>query len=212
MSELSEFEGTSMAAPLLSARPDTTIRFGGILDEEGTSSGLVVVFYSRRPLVSVPLASPAGQVPSDAADALEELRRRTGFSWEQVARVLDVSPRTPFLWSRGSPINRANEERLQRLLAVIRRADRGNPDATRIALIGANSEGLVPFDLLAKGDFEAAERVLSVRPLGGPVSEETLRQRFLMSPIDRISLSDEPLHVERGTARKARAVRRKKGE
>jgi pimeloyl-ACP methyl ester carboxylesterase len=208
MSELAEFDGTSVCAPVLVSKPDTTIRYGGILDEQGTSSGLVWTVYLRREPAHVRrvVALPA------AATALAELRRLTGFTWDQVARALDVTPRTPFLWTQGNPVSRANEERLQRVVALIRRVDRGSADANRAALLGARSDGTVPFDLLVAGELERAEAALSMRTSPVSVPEQTLRDRRPMSPVDRMSLSDEKIHTDAGVVRTARSVRVKKGD
>ncbi|MBI3183995.1 MAG: hypothetical protein HYZ28_17810 [Myxococcales bacterium] len=208
MSELAEFDGTSKALPVM--KPETTIRYGGIMDEQGTSSGLVLYAY-----VTYWPATPAAShelVPASAATALDQLRRLTGFTWEQVARLLDVTPRTPYLWTQGKPINRANEERLQRLVALISRFDRGSPDANRAAILGARSDGKVPFDMLVAADFEAAEAALGMRPSRAPVPEQTLRDRRPMSPVDRMSLSDEKAHTDSGVVRQARSTRIKKGD
>jgi hypothetical protein len=218
MSELAEFEGTSVCAPSLVSKPETTIRYGGILDEQGTSSGLVLTVEIQhailpiRRVVAVRVPVPEAPNPGGAADALLELRRLTGFTWDQVARMLDVTPRTPFLWTQGNPISRANEERLQRVVALLRRVDRGSPDANRAALLGARSDGTVPFDLLVAGDFEYAEAALTMRTSSVPVPRQALRDRRPMSPVDRMSLSDEKVHVDSGVVRTARTVRVKKGD
>lgn len=216
MSELAEFEGTSMCAPAIAPMPGTAIRFGGILDEQGTTSGLVWTVHLHREAVpvrrTVAPASPNEAKLGAAAAALNELRRITGFTWDQVARVLAVTPRTPFLWTQGNPISRTNEERLQRLVALLRRINRGSPDATRAALLGARSDGKVPFDLLVSGDFERAEVALSLRPTPTVVSEQTLRDRRPISAADRLSLSDEKVHIESSVSRTARSVRVKKGD
>jgi hypothetical protein len=123
-----------------------------------------------------------------------------------------VTARTLFLWKEGRPINRANEERLQRLVALLRRVDRGSPDANRAALFGARSDGTVPFDLLVAGDLERAEATLSVQRSMVPVPERTLRERRPMAPAEMMGLSDEKVHAESGVVRTARSRRLKKGD
>lgn len=214
MSELAEFEGTSLTRPVAFSRPEETIRYGGIMDEQGTTSGLVwTLVVVHQPVHRLHRTAPVAVKPSEqnpARAALTELRERTGFTWEQVARVLDVTQRTPFLWSQGKPIAKSNEERLQRLVALIRRVERGTPDTTRAALLGARADGTVPFDLLAQGDFERAEGVLAVRPSTVPVSQVELQARLPASPVDRMLRSDAKVHVESGIVRKARSTRVKK--
>lgn len=215
MSELAEFEGTSLRRPVAFSRPEETIRYGGIMDEQGTTSGLAWTLVVVHQPVQHPASAakePGAPTPETAATALAELRKLTGFTWEQVARVLDVTPRTPFLWTKGNPIAKSNEERLQRLVALMRRIDRGSPDATRAALLGARTDGTVPFDLLAKAEFERAEAMLGVRPLGVPVAKAELQARLPSSPIDRMLQSDTRVHVEAGVVRTARSTRVKKGD
>lgn len=217
MSALAEFEGTSLRRPVEIDRPESTIRFGGIMDEQGTTSGLTwvlqVVLEPVAPAVASTAPARAPQLqPSSAAAALTELRNLTGFTWEQVARILGVTPRTPFLWSQGNTLSKSNEERLQRLVSLLRRHDRGSPDATRATLLGARSDGVVPFDALALGDFARAEALLSVGPATRAVATEELKARVSPEGADRLLASDAKLHVDSGVQRTARSVRVKKGD
>jgi len=97
--------------------------------------------------------------PSPAA-ALSELRRRSGLTWDQVARLFAVARRSVHFWISGKALNAANEERLSRLLLTIRHIDRGGSTATRVALMSVQRDGVVPFDLLVQGRFEEVMRRL----------------------------------------------------
>jgi len=125
---------------------------GRILAELGTSTAYArsrdMVSRSERPVeqttagASVLLAEPA-------AAAIGELRRLSGFTWDQLARLFNVSRRSLHFWASGKPMAPSNEEHLQRLLAVFRKIDRGSASANRTALLGVREDGSLPFDLLA---------------------------------------------------------------
>lgn len=88
------------------------------------------------------------------AAAIAELRRRSGCTWEQLARLFGVARRSVHFWASGKPMNAANEERLNELLRTIRYIDRGGSGATRSALMSAQPDGAIPFELLADGRFD----------------------------------------------------------
>ena len=88
------------------------------------------------------------------AVAISELRRRSGLTWDQIARLFGVARRSVHFWISGKTLNSSNEERLNRLLVAVRYVDRGGGAATRAALMSAQNDGVVPFDLLANGRFE----------------------------------------------------------
>ncbi len=107
----------------------------------------------------------SGLVLSDSSGAIEsltELRLRSGLTWEQISRLFGVSRRALHFWASGKAMTPANQEHLQRVLAALRRIDRGSPTATRTVLLDAGLEGLVPFDLLRAGHYDRAIAVTNV--------------------------------------------------
>jgi len=100
----------------------------------GTGTTTVEAFE----VVSPPQTSagaPANET-SSANGALSELRRLSGLSWDQLARIMGVSRRALHFWASGKPMARTNEEHLQRVLAAVRSIDRGSAAANRTALLG----------------------------------------------------------------------------
>jgi hypothetical protein len=82
------------------------------------------------------------------------LRRLSGLGWDQVAGLFDVTRRTLHYWASGSVMSPRHEERLHRLLAIVRRIDRGSAAANRAALLTAGPDGDHPVDLLKRGEYE----------------------------------------------------------
>lgn len=116
-----------------------------------------------------------------------ELRRISGLTWEQMARLFSVSRRTMHLWASGRPMLPAHEERLVRVLAAVRRVDRGGAAATRLALLSITPSNEVPFDLLASSRYREFEEHLGAGrprkiPTFTPLSENERRARRPVPP------------------------------
>lgn len=92
--------------------------------------------------------------------ALGELRRLSGLTWEQLARLFDTSRRSLHFWASGQPISSSNEERLHRLLGTLRYINRGNASINRQILISPWKNGQIPFDLLVVGQYEDVKKML----------------------------------------------------
>ncbi len=92
-------------------------------------------------------------VPVDRAfaAAVLEVRRISGLTWEQLASLFAVDRRSVHLWASGRPMSAANAERLNRILALLRRADRGTPSATKAWLHSPTSDGSCPSTCFEKG-------------------------------------------------------------
>jgi DNA-binding transcriptional regulator YiaG len=153
---------------------------------------------------SIIVAAPAGA-------AIGELRRLSGFTWDQLARIFNVSRRSLHFWASGKAMAATNEEHLQRLLSVVRKIDRGSASANRAALLSVREDGSLPLDLLAAGDYD---RVLSLlgpnegrRMLPPKLSEGARAARAPRGPDELVGVLQDRIHREGGTARVARSVR-----
>jgi len=148
----------------------------------------------------------------DARAALFELRRLSGLTFEQLARLFRVNRRTLHFWASGKPLTPANEERLHRIIGVIRRIDRGSGATTRAALFAPHRGGRVVFDLLVDGHFE--EAVVLVGP-GTPerrvvrrsLSEQAKLERRPPPPEQLVDAHQERIALDPGVVRPAKSVR-----
>lgn len=150
------------------------------------------------------LAAPAGP-------AIAELRRFTGFTWDQLARLFGVSRRALHFWASGKAMTPSNEEHLQRLQAVVRKIDRGSAQENRSVLLTARDDGTIPFDLLASGQYEqvcalfgpGGARRLSPRKL----SEEAMSARAPRPPGELVDALQDRVHHEIGIGRAAKSMK-----
>ena len=90
----------------------------------------------------------------DSQKAINELRKTSGLTWEQVAKLFNVSRRSIHFWASGQPLASDNEEKLNRLLGVIRYIDRGSASLNRKLLLNPNADGELPLDQLISGEYD----------------------------------------------------------
>jgi len=212
------FDSTSAAGAMLMRQVREPVLVGCMLAGLGTSTAYGPpqnrVLWSQRP-VEHTTAGAAVVVAEPAGAAIVELRRLSGFTWDQLARIFNVSRRSLHFWASGKPMAPSNEEHLQRLLSVVRKIDRGSASANRAALLGVREDGSLPFDLLAAGDYE---RVLSqlgqgkARRAAPPkLSEEEARAaRAPRPPEELVGALQDRIHPTSLRAAKAIAVSRRK--
>jgi DNA-binding transcriptional regulator YiaG len=145
-------------------------------------------------------------------EAVSELRRISGLTWEQLAQLFAVSRRSVHFWASGKPLNAENETRLLQVLDIVRTADRGDARSSRSALLDVH-DGASAFDLLVGGRFEEARARLghgaggSRRPVLGEISAEAKAARAPLRPEELVEAQHDRVHRDPGHARAARTVR-----
>ena len=212
------FESTSAAGAMIVRGMRTSVLVGCMLAGPGTSTAYALprdrVWWSQRS-VEQTTAGAAVLTAQPAGVAIGELRRLTGLTWDQLARVFNVSRRSLHFWASGKPMAPGNEEHLQRVLAVVRKIDRGLASANRIALLGAREDGSIPFDLLIAGDYE---RILALLGSGEArrasptkLSEKARAARAPRPPEELVGALQDRIHRESGVVRAAKSVRGRSG-
>ena len=119
--------------------------------ESGTAST-----YEIPPTLERTAAGPAGQimaVPSESTgEAIMEIRRRSGLTWEELGNLFNVTRRSVHHWASGKSVSARSEQTIRRILAAIRRLDRGSQTATRARLLAVDGNlGVSAFELLKQG-------------------------------------------------------------
>jgi DNA-binding transcriptional regulator YiaG len=148
-------------------------------------------------------------------ETLNELKQLSGLTWEQLAKVLNVSRRSLHFWASGKPISPFNEEHLRRLLATIRYVDRGSPDVNRGALLQPQHGSTIPLDLLIAGKYEEVKRLLGAgttveKSKLKPLSPEAIASRLPPPPEDLVGALQDTIHREVGKSRPAKTTRSRK--
>lgn len=158
---------------------------------------------------------PSTSSPEATQKSLGELRRLSGLTWDQLAKLFNVSRRSLHFWASGQPLSRFNEEQLNRLLGTIQYIDRGSANLNRSLLLKPDSNGNLLFDLLVAGKHEEFKQIVGSgnapqKPQLGSLSEDVYAARMPQNPADLVEALQEPVHREVGKSRPARAVRSRK--
>ena len=208
------FDSTSAAGAMLKRQARETVFVGCILAGFGTSAAHAQPTHEVLRSARLAEQTTAGaSLPSiDVAGAsIGELRRLSGLTWDQLARLFNVSRRSLHFWASGKPMAPSNEEHLQRLLRVVRAVDRGSASVNRTALLGACEGGALPFDLLAAGEYD---RVLALlgrgesQPARPPKpSQESKAERMPRPPEELIGALQDRVHREEGPGRPVKSMR-----
>lgn len=159
---------------------------------------------------------PPPAVAVSAGPAIAELRRLSGLTWDQLARLFGVNRRSLHLWASGKAMTPSHEERLQRVLAVVRKIDRGSASENRTLLLGAREDGDIPLDLLAARSFD---RVVSLLGAGtgrkavppSRLSPEAKAARAPRPPEELVGALQDRIHHASGPVRAAKSVRLRGG-
>ncbi len=177
-----------VSAPGIS-RPSTANGYEYPLFSHGTVAG---------PTLQLPLFSGRFSASQGEATILE-IRRFCGLTWEELANVMGVTPRTLHHWANGKPATAGKEQRLQRLLGALRLIDRGEARRNREVIMQAGEDGSLPYDLLRQGEFDEFIRRVGrgggVRSSGGPsrLDSEEQQRRRPPAPADLLeALQDQP--------------------
>jgi len=148
----------------------------------------------------------------DSQKAINELRKTSGLTWEQVAKLFNVSRRSIHFWASGQPLASDNEEKLNRLLGVIRYIDRGSASLNRKLLLNPNADGELPLDQLISGEYDKVKENLGrgnppKRPKLTPLSEEESELRRPLPPEILIDALQDSIHHDVGRSRPAKTLR-----
>ncbi len=189
------------------------LRFEQIFDlEQSTSNTAPDVQQASRAHTNAGPTILARVMPGNAGlpggfrarEAIHELRRLSGLTWEDMADLLSVTRRSLHLWANGGAINTPNEKHVRDLLMALRTLDRGAARENRSLLLAPRAEGGALADLLRDRRFEDAI-ALAGHGRGRPVSvagdvSATVPRPTKLSVADMLGTSAERVHTDKGGA------------
>jgi transcriptional regulator with XRE-family HTH domain len=144
--------------------------------------------------------------------AVNELRKLSGLTWEQLAHLFDVSRRSVHFWASGQPLAVTHEEKLNRILDAVQYISLGSASLNRSLLMGLGKDGRSYLELLAAGEYAEVKRLLGVgnahtKPQLAPLAAAA---RIPANPADLVDALQDPIHREVGKSRLAKSVRSRK--
>jgi transcriptional regulator with XRE-family HTH domain len=130
------------------------------------------------------------ELPSSAR--IQQIRHQSGLTWSQLAAIFDVDRRSLHFWVKGERPSSENAVRLERIAAIVKRLDAGNPERTRQRLLEPITEAQSVMDLLIeKRDRDVLDLLAqprSVRPRGRrrppTLSPEERQRRNAFTPAE----------------------------
>jgi hypothetical protein len=147
-----------------------------------TGARLPGMIYSRKERIT------QSEKKSPVSNAVMEIRQLASFTWDEVAQIFNVAPKTIHNWINGNTVSAKNEQNISRVLATLKRIYKGDSRLTRSALFNSRADGKIPFDLLKNGNFEEVEESLGITnayiierqltPLSGKTLESRKPQRL----------------------------------
>jgi DNA-binding transcriptional regulator YiaG len=164
----------------------------------------------KLPATTLP-TSPAAPPVRLSQQAVNELRKLSGLTWEQLAHLFDVSRRSVHFWASGQPLAVAHEEKLNRILDAVQYISLGSASLNRSLLMGLGKDGRSYLELLAAGEYAQVKRLLGVgtahpKPQLAPLAAA----RIPANPADLVDALQDPIHREVGKSRLAKSVRSRK--
>lgn len=94
---------------------------------------------------------------TSTGEAVREIHRLSGLSWDRIAGLFGVSVRSIHNWARNRGMSRASQVLVYRMLAAVRRLDRGSRRETRRLLLEAGpAGGESRFEMLKARRFDEA--------------------------------------------------------
>lgn len=213
---------TSASGAMVSAPMMAHLLLRGPLYVEGTAARRLLAEDWAHVIVPLPQTSAGRTQLEDAEEAqstssaIMELRRLSGLTWEQLATLFGVARRSLHFWASGKPVNAPNEERLRRVLAVIRKADRGFAANNRAMLL-EDREGVVPFDLLERGEYETFIELVGAGPgrrelKRTPLAPEAWEARKPQAPEELVGALQDRVHIEEGKLISSTPIRHRRQE
>lgn len=169
----------------------------------------------RRPPEKTP--REVARSPRGTSSTLAELRRLSGLTWDQLAVLFGVSRRSVHFWASGKALASAHEQKLHRLLAFMRKIDRGTASENRAAILGTFEDGTIPFDLLREGEYDRAIELLGARPGRrprelAPLSRQARAARTPPPPDQLVGAAQESVHVDTGRLLSSKPIRPARGK
>jgi DNA-binding transcriptional regulator YiaG len=135
--------------------------------------------------------------------AVNKLRKLSGLTWEQLAKLFDVSRRSLHAWASGQQLSPSNKQKLDQLLNTIQYINRGSASLNRSLLLEPGSDGRSPFDLLVAGEHEEVKQILGFgnapnKPQLKPLSKDAGKSRMPPNPADLVDALQDTIHREVG--------------
>lgn len=158
------FEPSPLAGPRRTRMP--TIVSGALIQilvlqgHPPTSNSFAQPIEGSATRTAPPLVIETTPQPTSTAEAVLELRRLSGLTWDELAYAFDVSRRALHHWASGSSLAPAHLQHVHQALYLVQRASHGASAALRERFLTPLPSGDTALDLMRARNYSAAEQAL----------------------------------------------------
>jgi len=142
---------------------------------------------------SIPVPDRVVAEPAQTSQsAIQEIRKRSGLTWKEIASIFGVSARAVHLWAGGENVSSAHEAQILAILEKLRSIDQGSVQATASRL--RSSQGDVPlFTVLGELSISALNALNAAKVPHSVVDQEILIANWRPVAPFRDRWDDEPV-------------------
>lgn len=167
---------------------------------------------SSAPSNAIYTSTALEDTPSTARGILA-IRQIANLTWDETAKVFDVSRRTVHLWANGRHPSGDQERKINRVLGILRPYESLGPSLFREKLMTSWKPGTLYFDLLCRDEFEAFQDAFwgtdSSREFPPPAISLETGRNAAPSPILLLdALQDRPIEASKAIAKKTVRLKR----
>jgi DNA-binding transcriptional regulator YiaG len=208
----------------LSPYAELFVLVAGTLSTPGTTSAPTeVVVPNHRYEIStssvgihcdnLPITDDVAEASNEITrQAICELRRISGLTWEQLGELFGVSRRTVHFWASGKSMNAENARQLMAVFQAVSKSSASDAATTRAMLFTVGPDGKSAFDLLRENQTPAAVALLGeggqrLRPNLTPLSKTAQQARAPLSPATLVDSVEASAPTQPRPGRAARTVR-----
>jgi len=192
--------------PGLSRTPPRILIIGLIAVGTGTAAlPQTADAYAPSPAMQIQTSSGhlVAPLPHQTATDVNCLKRISGLTWDQLARMLSTSRRSVHAWASGTTMAAKNQEAVARALSTISTISRGSGTSTQAALMSPLGDGRLVLDLIADGQYDAAVEAATATA-AQTVEFATPKASDLLAFLDA---QQEPIHKSSGKIRSFKLTR-----
>ena len=196
----------------------------GTLSTPGTTSApmeAIVPYYQHEistssagiQCVNLPITDEVEEPSNEITkQAICDLRRISGLTWEQLGELFGVTRRTVHFWASGKSMNAENARQLMAVYEAVSQSMASDAATTRALLFTVGPDGKSAFDLLRENQIPAAVALLGeggqrLRPNLTPLSETVKQACAPLSPATLVDSVEASAPTQPRPGRAARTVR-----
>ena len=189
--------------------------FASMLSNPGSSNAYPSLNTTDRTaaLNNAWFSSNSSENSPSTARGILAIRQIANLTWDETAKIFDVSRRTVHLWANGRHPSGDQERKLNRILGILSSHQNLSPSLLRERLMASAQPGTLFFDLLCYNEFDTFQNLFSSdsgRGQYSPPSLHTAARTYTSQPPVLLldAIQDRPVKTGKAIAKKSVRLKR----